>query len=272
MHKDKIKQIIWQATQASIKGGQAILSVYESDDFDVSSKSDNSPLTRADLEAHQAISRILEETDIPILSEEGKNIPYETRKNWSAFWMVDPLDGTKEFIKRNGEFTVNIALIESGFPIAGVIYVPVTDELFVGVLGEGAVKVQEAASKVEKANELEDMFKIGAELPIKSKDREFTVVCSRSHMSPETEAYIDELKIEHGNLDFASKGSSLKLCMVAEGEADIYPRFAPTMEWDTAAGQAIAEASGATVINATDGNRLPYNKENLLNSWFVVKR
>lgn len=269
---NQIAAQMWEAVKAAIKGGEAILRVYESDDFDVSSKSDDSPLTRADIEAHNMISSILKHTDLPILSEEGKHMSFEERKNWDAFWMVDPLDGTKEFIKRNGEFTVNIALIEHSYPRAGVIYVPVSDELFVGIAGIGAKKIEGAASVLKKCTELESLMNQGISLPIIDSSRKYTVVCSRSHMSPETEAHIEELKITHGDLEFASRGSSLKLCMVAEGKADVYPRFAPTMEWDTAAGQAIAEASGADVINADTNKRLNYNKENLLNSWFIVKR
>jgi 3'(2'), 5'-bisphosphate nucleotidase len=226
----------------------------------------------ADLEAHSIISKALEPTGIPILSEEGRDILYTERKEWPVFWLVDPLDGTREFVNRNGEFTVNIALIEKAYPLAGVIYIPVRDELFLGLPEIGAMKFSGVESLLQSCSSMEDMLHSGKSLPFEQHDRPYTVVCSRSHMSPETEAFIEELKSTYGKVEYASRGSSLKLCMVAEGQADIYPRFAPTMEWDTAAGQAIAEHSGASVIQALSMDRLKYNKENLLNPWFIVSR
>ena len=211
------------AIQASLQAGAAILEVYNSDNFEVELKSDNSPLTLADRKAHQVIMQYLEPTGIPVLSEEGRGIPHEERKNWNQFWLVDPLDGTKEFVKRNGEFTVNIALIENGKPIMGVIYVPVTDVLYYGDMKEGAFKVNGPSKEIgglawdEKADKL----------PFKKDEQIYKVVASRSHMSPETEAYVDKLKATHNNIEIVSKGSSLKLCLVAEGNADIYPRFRP---------------------------------------------
>ncbi len=267
----QLEEMMWAATKAAIDAGEEILNVYDTD-FTVENKSDNSPLTRADMNAHLVISKSLDSTGIPILSEEGKNIPFEERKNWKQFWMVDPLDGTKEFVNRNGEFTVNIAFIDQGFPIAGVIYVPVTDELFIGMPEKGAYKITAAKKRIQRLKNINSLIESGTSLPQDSGTGQYTVVCSRSHMSAETEIFIDELKQTHGDLEFVSKGSSLKLCMVAEGVANIYPRFAPTMEWDTAAGQAIAETSGAHVIQAETGKRLEYNKENLLNPWFIVKR
>ena len=267
----EILKLIWNATQASVKAGEAILRVYETD-FSVDIKSDDSPLTKADMESHAIISDFLAETKVPVLSEEGRDISYNERKSWELFWLVDPLDGTKEFVNRNGDFTVNIALIHNNYPIAGVIYIPVTDELFIGAPGIGTRKIADVRNMLEEETSLEAILDKGISLPDKQKLQKYTVVCSRSHMSSETESFIEELKKDHGELDFASRGSSLKLCMVAEGKADIYPRFAPTMEWDTAAGQAVAENSGATVINANSGDRIRYNKEDLLNPWFIVKR
>ncbi len=271
MNTATINKIMWEATKSSIEAGKAILKVYETD-FEVMNKSDNSPLTQADMQAHGIISENLKDTGIPMLSEEGKDIPFSERKAWQSFWMVDPLDGTKEFVNKNGEFTVNIALIDQGYPIAGVIYIPVTDELFLGLPGSGSFKFSEVDNILQNTDTLEDFLPQGLELPLKQEDRTYTVVCSRSHMSPETAAYIEELRIKYGQLEYASRGSSLKLCMVAEGKADVYPRFAPTMEWDTAAGQAIAENSGAVVVHSMTMERLEYNKENLLNPWFIVKR
>jgi 3'(2'), 5'-bisphosphate nucleotidase len=252
------------AADAAIAAGSAILKIYDSGDFDVQKKGDDSPLTRADLASHEVIAASLAATGIPLLSEEGRDIPYAERSAWSRLWIVDPIDGTKEFIKRNGEFTVNIALVEDGLPALGVIYVPVSRALYLGVVGEGAWKVD--------VNEGDEWSLEGAaKLPMPKGDRPFTVVASRSHLSPETEDFIKQLSAEHGTVESISRGSSLKLCMVAEGLADCYPRFAPTMEWDTAAGQAICMAAGFDVVDQDTGVTMRYNRENLLNAWFLVK-
>ncbi len=256
------------ALKAALKAGKAILEVYNSSDFEVESKDDDSPLTLADRKSHLAIVSELESTDVPILSEEGKKIAFSDRSHWVWLWVVDPLDGTKEFIKRNGEFTVNIALVNGQDPVAGVIYVPVTGELYAGLVGEGAFKAHFSSGEGQVS--WEDLKGSGQKLPIKY-ERAFTAVGSRSHMSPETEAYFAEMEKEHGKIDIISKGSSLKLCMVAEGLADVYPRFAPTMEWDTAAGHAIANAAGFKVMVHTGEHPLKYNKPDLLNPWFIVK-
>ena len=252
------------AVKAAVLGGHAIMEVYESANFEVEQKGDNSPLTLADRKAHEAIVAILEQHPIPVLSEEGKSIPYETRKSWKQLWIVDPLDGTKEFIKRNGEFTVNIALVEGGVPILGIIYVPVAKLLYFGVQGVGAFQ-----KEIQNLDDLSDLMQTSAALPIATTNT-ITVVGSRSHMSPETEAFVVQLAEKHGTPEVASMGSSLKICLVASGKADVYPRFAPTMEWDTAAGQGIALAAGCDVIRAEDRSPLLYNKENLLNPWFIV--
>lgn len=256
------------AVEAAIKGGYEILDVYNHD-FDVEYKLDKSPLTEADKRSHLAISELLAPTGLPVLSEEGKSIPYEVRRTWNTFWLVDPLDGTKEFIKRNGEFTVNIALVVNGKPEMGVIFVPVTGVLYFASYTSGARKI-----KLDQVKEISfEMIMQKAEiLPEICSSGKMTVVCSRSHMSPETEAYIDELRNAGQDIDFVSIGSSLKLCLVAEGKADIYPRFGPTMEWDTAAGQAIAEISGCSVLIAGTGDTVSYNKPDLLNPWFIVSR
>jgi 3'(2'), 5'-bisphosphate nucleotidase len=262
--------LIDTAIQAALSGGKEILSVYSSE-IAVEMKEDRSPLTLADKNAHLAIMKHLDGTGIPVLSEEGKEIPYEVRNTWKRFWMVDPLDGTKEFIKRNGEFTVNIALIENGVPIAGIIYVPVRKELYVGIEGEAAFKVENLETDAKDMT-WSLMKSKGKKLPVDKTDRPFMVVGSRSHMSPETEEFIDGLKATHGDVDIVSMGSSLKICLVAEGVADVYPRFAPTMEWDTAAGHGIALGAGCQVIDHTNQAAMRYNKENLLNNWFIVKR
>ncbi|OFZ07206.1 MAG: 3'(2'),5'-bisphosphate nucleotidase, partial [Bacteroidetes bacterium RIFCSPHIGHO2_02_FULL_44_7] len=253
------------ALQAALDAGREIISIYESGDFDVDFKADHSPLTRADLASHNVISRHLLKTGIPLLSEEGKHLPYSERKNWTRLWIVDPIDGTKEFIKKNGDFTVNIALIDNSIPVLGVIYVPVHSEMYYSTNEQGAFK---AVCPLD--TEVTEILARGEKLPFAKSDRPYTVVASLSHMSPETENYINELKVEHGQIESISRGSSLKLCMVAEGSADCYPRFAPTMEWDTAAGQAICMHAGFDVIDWETQQTMRYNRENLLNNWFTV--
>jgi len=263
-----MKDLLLLAIEASLKAGKEIINVYNSDDFDIKIKSDNSPLTIADQKAHEIIVEILEKSNLPILSEEGKNIPFEERAQWNKYWLVDPLDGTKEFINKNGEFTVNIALIESGTPVLGVIYIPVTKDLYFGDKENGSYKTVNA----DKDFDIKMLTQFGFKLPFFQENEIYTVVGSKSHMNEETEAFISQLSNEHGEIDFISKGSSLKICMVAEGIADIYPRFGPTMEWDTAAGHAIALYSGCSVTQKDEKTPLCYNKKELLNPWFIVRR
>ncbi len=236
------------------KAGEAIMAVYEKEDFGIETKSDNSPLTAADLAAHQVIETALLEAfpGTPVLSEESADVSYEQRKDWRCFWMVDPLDGTKEFIKRNGEFTVNIALIVDQKPVLGVVYAPVLKTNYGGYLGGGAWVTdaqgeQRAVSAASYA---------GGTL---------SVVASRSHVSDELKTFLD--KIDDKAL--INMGSSLKICLVATGEADLYPRLGPTMEWDTAAAHAVVIAAGGNLTNL-QGEALSYNKENLLNPFFMV--
>ena len=256
------------AITAALEAGKAILEIYHSGEFDVEMKGDNSPLTRADTASHNVIMSFLTKTNIPVLSEEGRDISYQERKAWKQLWIVDPIDGTKEFIKRNGEFTVNIALIEDQIPLIGVIFVPVTGELYFSAKEMGAFKV----SVDLESFDIEALIKNGNKLPLQREDNTFTIVASRSHMSPETETYVQEMRDVHGEVKLISKGSSLKLCMVAEGTANCYPRFAPTMEWDTAAGQAICMHAGFKVIDWKTKEDMLYNREELLNAWFLVKK
>ena len=262
-----LQNYLFTAIAAALEAGKAILEIYHSGEFDVEIKGDNSPLTKADTASHNVIMTYLIKTDIPVLSEEGKAILYEERRDWKQLWIVDPIDGTKEFIKRNGEFTVNIALIEDQKLLIGVIFVPVTGELYFSSKDMGAFKVL-----VDLENfDIETLILNGNKLPLEREDKTFTIVASRSHMSKETEEYVSEMRNKHGNVNLISKGSSLKLCMVAEGTADCYPRFAPTMEWDTAAGQAICEHAGFKVIDWGTKENMLYNREELLNNWFLVK-
>ena len=236
------------------EAGAAILRIYDTD-FNVTDKADNSPLTEADLASHKIIVKTLNELtpEIPVLSEESKAIPFETRRTWQRYWLIDPLDGTKEFIKRNGEFTVNIALIEDQQPTLGVIYAPVIDRLYYGEVGTGAWKS-------EDGGELKPIS------VVKPRRTPAQVAGSRSHAGESLQKYLANL----GEHELVSMGSSLKFCLVAEGKADLYPRLGPTSEWDTGAAQAIVEAAGGQVTEL-DMQPLRYNtKESLLNPYFFV--
>ena len=262
-----MKQLLHTAITAALEAGKAILEIYHSGEFDIEIKGDNSPLTRADTASHNVIMSYLTKTDIPVLSEEGRDISYQERKDWKQLWIVDPIDGTKEFIKRNGEFTVNIALIENQKTQIGVIFVPVTGELYFSTKEMGAFKINVDLNSYN----IDTILEKSQKLPLQREDKTFTVVASRSHMSIETEDYVQQMRDIHGEVNLISKGSSLKLCMVAEGTANCYPRFAPTMEWDTAAGQAICEHAGFQVIDWKTKEDMLYNREELLNNWFLVK-
>jgi 3'(2'), 5'-bisphosphate nucleotidase len=238
------------------EAGEKILEIYHSD-VEVEIKDDQSPLTAADKASHNLITEKLNELypNIPILSEEGIDISFEERSNWEQFWLVDPLDGTKEFIKKNGEFTVNIALIKNNQPILGVVYLPVTEEVYYAAKEKGAYKRskdQVIELKVKKI----------------SKGKSLKVVESRSHPSEDLVILKEKLQKDY-ELSSLQRGSSLKICAVAEGLADIYPRLGPTMEWDTAAGHAVVEAAGGIVMDL-NRNSLQYNKRSLKNDYFIV--
>jgi len=236
----------------ALDAGNTIMEIYDRD-FSIEYKDDKSPLTEADLASNDVIMQGLEKYGIPIMSEEGKTIAYDDRKGWEYYWCIDPIDGTKEFIKKNGEFTVNIALIHNDTPILGVVYAPALGDMYAAKKGSGAFKNRE-------------------KLPLQSNPdlkAKMSVVASKSHLSEETQAFIDALDTKE--IEQVSKGSSLKLCMVAEGEADIYPRLAPTMEWDTAAADAVVRESGKMTYQFENNTPVVYNKVDLLNPWFVVK-
>ena len=269
MDNTKLTELIKPAIIAAVKAGQKILEIYFNKDFEIEYKDDKSPLTEADKNAHDIICKDLEATKIPILSEESKIILYNERKKWDTFWLVDPLDGTKEFIKRNGEFTVNIALIENQQPIMGIIFAPVLGKIYYGYQNQAFIVENIDFSKME-SDLLEEIKQKSISLPLENTRSKYTVVASRSHLSDETKEYIERLKEEKGDVDIKSIGSSLKLCLIAEGSADVYPRFGPTMEWDIAAGHAIINSAGAKLLETKKGTPLKYNKENLLNPWFVA--
>lgn len=240
--------------RVAVKAGEEILEVYYNEELKVLQKEDNSPVTQADLRAHNVIVEELRQTEIPILSEEGQVIPYNNRKNWTHLWIVDPLDGTKEFIKRNDEFTVNIALIKEGKPILGVVYVPVSRVLYYGGPNIGAYKKENGQSPIPlKLNP-------NASGPTR-------IAVSRSHINKKTKAYI----AKYPNAISIPVGSSLKFMLLAENKIDIYPRFSPCMEWDSAAAHAVLRGLDIEVISLEDQQPLHYNKKNLYNPYFIVK-
>ena len=247
------RKLAREVGQITRRAGQAILEVYGSDDFGVEHKADDSPLTRADKAANEVIVAGLRELVLqaPIVSEEGKDIPYVERQQYTRFWLVDPLDGTKEFIKRNGEFTVNVALIENGRPVLGAVYVPVTDELFYAAQDQGAE--QEGVGAIHAAS-----FTL--------KDTNLKVVASRSHLNEATQQFMDTLDAP----EIVSRGSSLKIIELARGAAHVYPRLAPTMEWDTAAAHIILSEAGGRLVDEGTGKELVYNKEVLRNPNFIA--
>jgi len=268
-------KLILTTILAAKRAGEAILDVYDSD-FEVEQKDDKSPLTLADKESNEIIENVLEQTvtvnnsTVPILSEEGKEISYEDRKKWEYFWLVDPLDGTKEFVKRNGEFTVNIALIHKHKPVLGIIYIPVKDVFYFAAVNFGTYKLENSEILTDDLS-IEELLDKSQKLPLDNNNKtSFTVIGSRSHTSEEFSEFMKRLNEKYENVEFISSGSSLKLCLVAEGKADVYPRFGPTKEWDTAAGQAIVEQAEGTVIDTQTNEPLSYNKSNLLNPFFIV--
>ncbi len=247
--------LLHETSRIARRAGDAILEIYRDHDPGVTDKKDESPLTRADLASHRVIVAALEALtpDIPLLSEEGADIAYDQRREWQRFWLIDPLDGTKEFIRRNGEFTVNIALIEDGTPVLGIVHVPVLARTFSGAADLGAwcrESGDDEGEPIRAAGTGGDTLQVAA---------------SRSHPGPHLAAFLDQLP-EH---QLKSMGSSLKLCLVGEGRADLYPRLGPTMEWDTAAAHGVVTAAGGRVLDF-DGHALRYNKENLLNPYFIV--
>lgn len=247
--------------QIAKEAGSEIINIYQRD-FDIEFKSDQSPLTEADSKSNDVIIKALRSLhpDIPIISEENKKVPYSERSLWGQFWLIDPLDGTKEFIKKNGEFTINIALIRDGLPVLGVVYKPVDEILYVAEKNSGAFKTEKYGkiSRISNNVHYSELEKI-------------KVVASRSHLTAEVNEFIQDLEKEGKTVEMISVGSSLKLCLVAEGSANVYPRFGPTMEWDTGAAQAVVMESGRSVLNYETSELLNYNKESLLNPWFTVE-
>lgn len=264
---NNIEGLLPLVLSAAVEAGDEIMKVYARpvSEWEVEQKSDHSPLTLADRSSQAVIARALATTPYPVLSEEGAHESYAVRQHWHRLWVVDPLDGTKEFIKRNGEFTVNIALVEAGVPVLGVVYVPVSRRLFWGTAAGGAF-----VTSVAPDGSLHGKARLP--LPREAGRPGYVVVASRSHLSPATADFIAGERRLHPDLEIHAAGSSLKICLVAEDRADVYPRLAPTMEWDTAAGHAVATAAGCEFIDAVTGAPVVYNKPDLHNPSFIVRR
>ena len=250
------------AIDAAIAASKAIMEIYQQE-FSFQDKSDGSPVTKADLASSQLIEQMLGPLGIPITGEESEKLPFEVRQHWTKCWCIDPLDGTKEFIKRNDEFAINIALVENGAPIFGLIASPVQEKILMGSKEIGVFILQ-----FKDVHHFDNWQKL--EIPRQSNNP-LVMACSRSHHSGAVLQIINEIKAQGHELDFIKKGSALKFFDLAEGRADIYPRFAPTMEWDIAAGQAILEALGGEVVHAETGEPLHYNKANLVNPYFIAR-
>ncbi|MBL7920858.1 MAG: 3'(2'),5'-bisphosphate nucleotidase CysQ [Bacteroidia bacterium] len=268
------KTLLKLAITASIKAGDEILNVYNTDFF-VQTKSDHTPVTLADKRASDSIIKTLASANIPVISEEEDILAYDIRKTWTHVWLVDPLDGTKEFVKRNGEFTVNIALVENGTPVIGVIYSPVSKEIYFASKNNGSFKVLqhdviEQINKKEKQL-IDNLILVAKKLPLQKLPQKYTVVASRSHLSKEINQHINKLKSIYGDVDTINVGSSIKQCWVAEGKAHEYLRLGTTMEWDTAAGQCILEQAGCSLVDLETNLPMRYNKENLKNNFFIAK-
>jgi 3'(2'), 5'-bisphosphate nucleotidase len=256
------------AIDAALKAGEEILSIYETN-FYVETKSDNTPVTAADKASGKTIEKLLESSGIPVISEEETLAGYELRKHWTHAWIVDPLDGTKEFVKRNGEFAVNIALVENGKPVIGVIYAPVLKELYYAAANSGSFKLTGVNGPAGLTSAYLQAHAV--KLPSQKLPKNYTVVASRSHLSREVNERIAGLKNMYGVIDVVNIGSSIKQCWVADGRAHEYPRFGTTMEWDTAAGQCILEQIGGALLNFETGLPLVYNKPEMRNSYFIAK-
>ena len=275
MIDDNIREfLLAEQLNAAVRAGAEIMKIYNgNDDYHISLKSDHTPITIADRLAHDSIKRSLGATRIPILSEEGRSMLYEERCNWELFWLVDPLDGTVEFIKGNNEFTVNIALMENNICISGIVYVPYHNKMYIAERGRGAWVMHDVAPSADAAYTIAEIYDNRQPLPLKEATHDtFRVAVSRSHQTPETHAHIATLHAEHPAIEIIEQGSSYKFCLLAEGSVDYYVRTTTTSEWDTAAGELILTEAGGTTYNYATGEPLTYNKEVLDNPWFIARR
>ena len=266
------QQLMAKAYNAAVRAGAVILDIYKREDYHISLKNDQSPLTIADRRAHETIKEYLGSTRIPILSEEGREMLYDERKNWELFWLVDPLDGTKEFINGNNEVTVNIALMSDNEAVAAVVYVPYISRMFMAVKGGGAYVKENVTASADSEVDYASIGEGLISLPVATKGNEpMQIAISRSHNTPETFAHIDAIRSCVPDLEVVEQGSSYKFCMLAEGTVDYYVRTSNTYEWDTAAGELILEEAGGSTVAIDSGKHLAYNKELLNNPHFVAR-
>lgn len=275
MINDEVKTYLMPPLfNAAVRAGAAIMKVYKHfDDYDISMKDDKTPITVADRQAHRAIREYLGRTRIPVLSEEGREMRYEERRNWELYWLVDPLDGTVEFIKGNNEFTVNIALMENNICIGAVIYVPYFEKMYVAWRGSGAFLKEHVPADAGVEYDYADIYDACCRLPLAGEPMHdhLIVAVSRSHQTPETHEHIDRLRRQQGDLEVVEQGSSYKFCLLAEGKVDYYVRTTQTYEWDTAAGELILSEAGGRIESLPDGRALRYNEADLHNPWFVCR-
>ena len=274
MIDDKIREyLLCEQFNAAVRAGAEIMKIYKSSDYDIALKSDHTPITIADRMAHNSIKASLGATRIPILSEEGRSMLYEERCNWELFWLVDPLDGTVEFIKGNNEFTVNIALMKDNICVSAIIYVPYHHKIYIAERGRGAWVMCDVAPDGDATYSYDDIKRLKEALPLASAAHDtYRVAVSRSHQTAETHAHIETLRANHPTLEVIEQGSSYKFCLLAEGSVDYYVRTTTTSEWDTAAGELILAEAGGTTLAYDTGAPLLYNKESLDNPWFIAHR
>ena len=263
-----------QAFNAAVRAGWEIMEVYKNkDNYDISVKSDSTPVTLADRVAHEKIKQTLGPTRIPILSEEGREMLYDERRNWELFWLVDPLDGTVEFIKGNNEFTVNIALMSERVCVCAVVYVPYLKRAYVASQHIGSYLLTDITPDADANYSYDDICQRRSRLPLAEKQHSgYRIAVSRSHQTTETQQYIDAVRELRGDVEIVEQGSSYKFCLLAEGAIDYYPRTTHTYEWDTAAAELILSEAGGVTLSLPDNKPLQYNKENLQNPWFVACR
>ena len=271
---DERRRLIAEAANAAIRAGAEIMRIYkQADDYDIGLKSDSSPITVADRAAHNKIKEALGSTYIPVLSEEGREMLYDERRNWEMFWLVDPLDGTVEFIKGNNEFTVNIALMQENVCTGSVVYVPYYKKMYIGELGCGAHFIGDIAPSEDACYAYEELASMWRPLPLAAASERLhpRIAVSRSHCTTETIERVERIRRQHPDAEVVEQGSSYKFCMLAEGSVDYYVRTSTTYEWDTAAGELIlAESGGATSV-LDSSERFRYNKEDLRNPWFECR-
>jgi len=266
--------LVPKAYNAALRAGAAILEVYARKDagYGIDLKRDLSPITEADIRAHAVIKEYLGHTHVPLLSEEGREMRFDERRDWDMFWLVDPLDGTREFIKGNNEFTVNIALVLNNRPVVGVIYVPYYNKIYFCEKGHGSFMKTDVPPDPAAELTYEGVFDGARSLPLRTeRNSPLRIAVSRSHRTPDTELRIEEMRLRHPDAEVVEQGSSYKFCLLAEGTVDYYPRTSDTFEWDTAAGEIILSDTGGTTKSLPELGKFAYNKESLLNPWFECR-